>query len=87
VEPDVIKELIDAAERYYDASADLHRIENRARAIDREGGDLHQIVDAQCLLTSQRGETLRAAGALLHAVEAYRAGGRLASAMHGAEDE
>lgn len=74
MESDAIKELIEAAERYYDSSVDLHRIENKSRAIDREGGDLHQIVDAQCLLASQKGETLRAAGELLRAVESYRAG-------------
>lgn len=72
MKPDFIQELVEAAERYYDSSEDLHRIEDHVRAVDRDGGDMHQIVDAQCRMASQKGETLRAAGALLRAVEAYR---------------
>lgn len=73
MESDAIKELIKAAERYYDSSVAM-RTASEMLCAAQSRGDLHQIVDAQCLLASQKGETLRAAGSLLHAVEAYRAG-------------
>lgn len=74
MEPDVIADLIEAAERYYDSTFDLHEAEKIQRAVDRsDNTNPHEIADAQCRLHGQRAETLRAAGALLSAVEAYRA--------------
>ena len=74
MEPDVLAELIEAAERYYDSTFDLNEAEKAMRAIDAAASvSPHAICDAQCRLHSQKGETLRAAGALLRAVENYRA--------------
>lgn len=73
MEPDVIADLIEAAERYYDATFDLNEAERFQRDVDRSAdANPHDIAHAQCKLWSQKGETLRAAGALLRAVEAYR---------------
>ena len=73
MEPDVIANLIEAAERYYDATFDLNEAEKLQRDVDRSAdANPHDIVYSQCKLWSQKGETLRAAGALLRAVEAYR---------------
>lgn len=74
MEPDVIANLIEAAEQYYDATFDLHEAEKLQRDVDRSAdANPHDIAYAQCKLHGQRAETLRAAGALLRAVEAYRA--------------
>jgi len=74
MEPDVLAELIEAAERYYDSTFDLNDAEKAMRAIDVAASvSPHAICDAQCRLHSQKGETIRAAGALLRAVENYRA--------------
>ena len=75
MEPDdVLAELIEAAERYYDSTFDLNDAEKAMRAIDSAAtAHPNAICDAQCRLYSQKGETLRAAGALLRAVENYRA--------------
>ena len=73
MEPDVIADLIEAAERYYDATFDLNEAEKHQRDVDRSAdANPHDIAHAQCKLHGQRAETLRAAGALLRAVEAYR---------------
>lgn len=71
MEPDVIANLIEAAERWYDASFDLNHAETEARAADRDGTP-HTIAHANCKLYGQKAECLRASGALLRAVEAYR---------------
>lgn len=74
MEPDVIANLIEAAERYYDSTFDLNEAEKLQRDVDRSAdANPYDIVYSQCKLWSQKGETLRAAGALLRAVEAYRA--------------
>ena len=73
MEPDVIADLIEAAERYYDSTFDLNEAEKLQRDVDRSAdANPHDIAYAQCKLWSQKGETLRAAGALLRAVESYR---------------
>ena len=73
MEPDVIADLIEAAERYYDATFDLNEAEKLQRDVDRSAdANPHDIAYALCKLWSQKGESLRAAGALLRAVEAYR---------------
>jgi hypothetical protein len=73
MESDVLAELIEAAERYYDSTFDLNEAEKAMRRCkSRASVSPHAIRDAQCRLHSQKGETLRAAGALLRAVENYR---------------
>lgn len=73
MEPDVIADLIEAAERYYDATFDLNEAEKLQRDVDRSAdANPHDIAYALCKLWSQKGESLRAAGAILRAVEAYR---------------
>lgn len=47
MEPDVIANLIEAAERWYDASFDLNHAETEARAADRDGTP-HTIAHANC---------------------------------------
>lgn len=78
MEPDEIANLIEAAERWYDSTFDLNRAENVAREADRNGTP-HTIAHASCLLYGQKAECLRASGALLHAVEAYRAKEKVAA--------
>lgn len=74
MEPDVIANLIEAAERYYESTFDLNEAEKAHRDVERNANATpHEIAHALCRLWSQKGESLRAAGALLHAVEAYRA--------------
>lgn len=74
MEPDVIANLIEAAERYYDSTFDLNEVEKAHRDVERNtNANPHEIAHALCKLWSQKGESLRAAGSLLHAVEAYRA--------------
>ena len=73
MEPDVIANLIEAAERYYDSTFDLNEVEKAHRDVEANtNANPHEIAHALCRLWSQKGETLRAAGALLRAVEAYR---------------
>jgi hypothetical protein len=73
MEPDVIADLIEAAERYYDSTFDLLEAEKVNRDLERNtNANPHEIAHALCCLWSQKGESLRAAGALLRAVEAYR---------------
>jgi hypothetical protein len=72
--PDVIAHLIEAAERYYDSTFDLNEAEKAHREVEQSANaNPHDIAYALCKLWSQKGESLRAAGSLLHAVEAYRA--------------
>jgi hypothetical protein len=73
MEPDVLAELIEAAERYYDSTFDLNDAENEWRKEHQRDSDPHRIAHVECRLASQKGETIRAAGALLRAVENYRA--------------
>jgi hypothetical protein len=73
MEPDVLAELIEAAERYYDSTFDLNDAEKAMRAKDSaKDATPHELVDAQVSLFGCKAEALRAAGALLVAVEAYR---------------
>ena len=73
MEPDVIAHLIEAAERYYDSTFDLNEAEKAHREVERNtNANPHEIAYTLCKLWSQKGESLRAAGALLRAVEAYR---------------
>lgn len=83
MEPDVIADLIEAAERYYDATFDLNEAEKLQRDVDRSAdANPHEIAHAEeiqrlrlvaeRMREALRAETLRAAGALLRAVETYR---------------
>jgi len=68
-----IQNLIERAEEYYDSTFDLNEVEKAHRDVEANtNANPHDIAYALCKLWSQKGETLRAAGALLRAVEAYR---------------
>lgn len=72
MEHNTTQEIIDCAELWHDAMADLQSAEIAANlAIYNK--NMLVVCDAQASLASQKGETLRAACALLRAVAAYRA--------------
>lgn len=72
MEPDVIANLIEAAERYYDAHYDEAGAEIQFRLLEKDAAPLMTILAAENGWRSQQGETLRALGALLRAVNEYR---------------
>lgn len=68
-----ILNLIERAEEYYEATFQLNDAERVMRATDSaKDATPHELVDAQVSLFGCKTEALRAAGALLVAVEAYR---------------
>lgn len=68
-----ILNLIERAEEYYEATFQLNDAERVMRATDSaKDATPHKLVDAQISLFGCKAEALRAAGALLVAVEAYR---------------